>query len=319
MTELGFQPVSDSLFFSKEDEEDRRWGETVQRLFLSTPKELAEQLSLKEPGWVLGGYPDDEGISLNGGRPGAKEASQEIRKYFYRTTPSTSSFSLCDVGDVDVSLELSERHERGRSACRVALENGHRWMGLGGGHDYGYADGAGFLDVFKDNSPVVINFDAHLDVRPTTGGLSSGTPFRRILESYPQTSLWEVGLLKVCNSPHHVEWAKNHGAHIHFWEDIQSTAPAKVLAPLKTRTLPRPTFLSVDLDVFSSAIVPGCSQSWPGAMDLGWFLEALDFLQETCDIKAVGFYEVSPPLDLDGRTSRLVAQLMHRLLERPGS
>ncbi len=305
-----FIPADPSLFFSKNDSEDVRWGEKSQRLFFASEADFKSRLQSAEPGWVLAGYPDDEGIKLNGGRVGAAQGPDSIRRYFYRTTLSGPSHPLYDLGNVSVEIPLAERHEAGREAAAQSLNSGHRWLGLGGGHDYGYADGAGFLDVYQNQDPVVINFDAHLDVRPYEKGLSSGTPFRRLIENYPGTKLWEVGLLKVCNSPEHTSWATQRGCQVHFWEDLfeAQTQPKELFKTLRPLA---PAFVSIDIDVIENSSAPGCSQSWPVAMDLSWLIKALAHLRQTLDIRAVGIYETSPPLDVDHRTSKLAAQLVH--------
>lgn len=316
-SETGFTPADSSLFFSKGDPEDVRWGESVHRLpAFPTLEELSQFLKQNTPGYVLAGYPDDEGVSISGGRLGAKEAPDAVRKILYKTTWSPSA-DLYDLGQIVPDVELSERHERARRACATTLQAGHKWIGIGGGHDYGYSDGAGFLDVFEAQNPVVINFDAHMDVRPWKKGLSSGTPFRRLLEKSSQFAFWEVGLLKVCNSPQHLKWAEDRGAKVYFWEEIQQRGytPENIFADLLQRPSPAPTYLSIDLDVLSSDAAPGCSQTWPFAMNIQWLMEAIYFLRKACDIKALGFYEASPPLDIDHRTSKVIAQILHSQLQ----
>jgi formiminoglutamase len=316
VSETGFIPANPSLFFSKGDPEDVRWGESAHRLEgLPTLEALSTHLKSQTPGYVLAGYPDDEGVILSGGRPGAKDAPDTIRKYFYKSTYHPSP-ALYDLGQLNIDVELSERHERVRRACATALQAGHKWIGMGGGHDYAYGDGAGFLDVYHDQSPVIVNFDTHVDVRPWSKGLNSGTSFRRLIEANSQFTFWEVGLLKVCNSPHHVSWAQERGARVHFWEDIaeKGYSPEHIFGELLQRPQPAPAYISIDLDVLSSSAAPGCSQTWPSAMSLSWLFEAVRFLQKACDVKVLGFYEVAPSLDMDNRTSKIVAQLIHSQL-----
>ena len=166
MSELGFIPADPTLFFSKNDTQDVRWGDKSQRLLFSSEQEFLKHLQHSEPGWILAGYPDDEGIQLNSGRLGASEGPESIRRFFYRTTYLPASPPLYDLGNISLKLPLADRHELGRRAAAKSLQAGFQWLGLGGGHDYGYADGAGFLDVYENSQPVVINLDAHLDVRP---------------------------------------------------------------------------------------------------------------------------------------------------------
>ncbi len=273
--------------------------------------------------FIMAGYPDDDGIRLNNGRLGASQAPDAIRKRFYKTSISdlhADSFKLFDLGNIDTSLDLKDRHEAGAFACQQVLEKKARWIGLGGGHDYGYPDGAGFLKANKSSKlkPLIINFDAHLDVRPLDKGLSSGTPFYRLLteDSLPEFDFFEVGIQRQCNSKSHIQWAKDKGAHILFMEDmLMSGIPiAKFLADVWAEWMikPRPTFISMDIDCFSSAYAMGCSQAWPAGFTPQDVLPVLNLLYSRLDVQALGIYEVSPVLDQDEATVKLATQLIHQ-------
>ncbi len=309
------------LFFSRNDSSDPRLGNWVSGLPLIKLQDLS---SIKSPSSVLLAYPDDEGIGLNGGRTGAKEAPHFIRSYLYKMTPSllnSHPLSLVDLGNVPTHIPLPERHERGREIIEAALNLGHKTLSLGGGHDYGYADGAGFIDHCltqkqkKNYRPVVINFDAHLDVRSIENGFHSGTPFNRLLTQYEgQFDFIEVGLQNQCNSSEHLQWAKNKGAQILPLQTIREVGLKESLNAMITGFKGRPCLLSVDIDAFTSAEAPGCSQSWTTGLHIQEFLPTLKMLQSYLNVKSLGVYEVSPPLDQDHRTSKLAALILHHAL-----
>jgi formiminoglutamase len=268
---------------------------------------------------ILIGYPDDEGIQLNGGRVGAHQGPDEIRKAFYKmTTGQLPPFSIFDGGNIGNEISLKDRH----SLAEEVLENYYRAgkfnLTLGGGHDYGYPDAQAFLNAYKASKkkPVVINFDAHLDVRPLDQGLTSGTPFYRLLLENPgQFHFFEVGIQEHCNSTHHVHWCQEQGGKILSLEHIRAKGLLKSLKNATTRFKGHPCFLSVDIDAFSSTEAPGCSQSWPTGLSSEEFFPAFDFLFQNFDVRGLGIYEVSPPLDLVPLTSRLAALILYRSLK----
>ncbi|RYZ73063.1 MAG: formimidoylglutamase [Proteobacteria bacterium] len=321
------------LFFSKQDPDDPRLGEIAKPASLTILSEaIAGAKNLAH--FVIAGYPDDEGIRLNGGRPGASEAPKTIRRSLYKMTPALnedSDFAIWDIGNVDpAKLSLADRHDLGSSAVEAALEAGANWIGLGGGHDYGFAEANGFLNWAKSKAsaqssasrPLVINFDAHFDVRPTTKGLSSGTPFFRMLEAHPEVDFCEIGIQAQCNSKKHMSWLKERGARVLTAEELEASGQPMVTAALALLDdwllKPRPTFISVDIDAFSSAVAPGCSQSWANGFMPDQFFPLFDLLLKRCDVRALGIYEVSPPLDQDDRTSKLAALIAHRMISRGG-
>lgn len=313
---MSFRPCSHDLFFKSTKPNDSRLGEHVQSL--SDIKSISTGNS-----FVIAGYPDDEGIRINGGRAGAALAPDAIRKYLYKMTAPAwkkTNAVVSDLGNLQTDTPLDVRHQTVIEKAKTAFSQGHRWLGLGGGHDYGYPDGASFLQVFSKNKykPLVINFDAHLDVRDTSQGLSSGTPFYRLLNDFPENSFdfIEIGIQSQCNSKNHYEWALKKNAQIITLDDILSGSLATTVLERIAESLvhPRPTFLSVDIDAFSSAYAPGCSQSWATGLEPNSFFVLFQILLQRLDVRSLGIYEVSPPLDTDDRTAKLAAQIAHSFI-----
>ncbi|MFN9066250.1 MAG: arginase family protein, partial [Bdellovibrionales bacterium] len=126
---------------------------------------------------IMVGYPDDEGIRLNNGRPGASQAPDEIRKILFKMTPGFENSHpafLFDAGNIDLDQPLEKRHELAQQKAYDSYQASKFHLTLGGGHDYGFPDAAAFVEFFKKSKkkPVVINFDAHFDVRPLDKGLT---------------------------------------------------------------------------------------------------------------------------------------------------
>jgi formiminoglutamase len=164
-----------------------------------------------------------------------------------------------------------------------ALRSGHRCITLGGGHDYGYPDASAMLDAFADR-PLIINFDAHLDVRDLSKGIGSGTPFYRMLEKYSPVDFVEIGLQNHCNSGAHVEYAKSKGVSmLRFDNWMASGLSLKDYVTHELRPLVqkgRKAFISLDIDVFASAFAPGnfgCSTFWCVRNSTGTGLGQHDF------------------------------------------
>lgn len=309
-----FSPTSSDLFFKSQKTGDPRLGELFK-----------QQASVQTGAFHIVGYPDDEGIALNSGRIGASLGPNAIRERFYKMSASqfhNKTAKLFDLGNLDTSIDLSERHEAVKQGVCDALKQKAYWVGLGGGHDYGYPDGAGFLLANKESQtkPLIINFDAHLDVRPTDKGLSSGTPFYRLLteKGLPDFDFFEIGIQRQCNSQSHIHWAQQQKANILFFEDMMmSGRPYKdwildSLAELMVKK--RPTYISVDIDCFSTAYAMGCSQAWPTGFSPNDLFPVLNILFSRLDVQVLGIYEVSPPLDLDERTTKLAAQIIHQFI-----
>lgn len=299
------RPADPGLFFTKNDPEDPRLGERAHP-------------APSDGDFHLLGWADDEGIRLNGGRPGAAEAPDRIRKFLYKMTPpAAAAIRLIDWGNLSSSGPLPQRHLRARELAGEALGKGFV-LSLGGGHDYGFPDAAAFCTrtLATNERPLVVNFDAHLDVRPADGPPHSGTPFRRLLEEFgDRVDFFEVGLQRHCNSPTHAAWAEQRGARL-LWRDSirEQGGCARALARALESFRNRPCWVSLDIDAVSSQAAPGCSQSWETGLSAEETLLSLRFLRAHCRQQGLGVYEVSPPLDQDDRTSKLAALFLYETI-----
>lgn len=294
------------LFFSKNDINDPRLGECATTQNSSTAD------------FHIIGYPDDEGIKNNFGRIGAAQAPDTIRKYLYKMTIPHNNFKIMDHGNLNPNaFNLKTRHEK----LIEYLKNskGNSWVGLGGGHDYGYVDGSNFLEMIHNNRPLIINLDAHLDVRPDNAGINSGTPFYRLKQKYKDNfDMVQIGIQPQCNSKAHIKWCEEHNISIIGISELRESGLTlsdlfiQKFSSLITKN--RNCFLSIDIDGFSSTLAPGCSQSWPSGLEYNEVYEFTQMLYRRLDVKCLGVYEVSPPLDYDNLTSRLAALLVYNFI-----
>lgn len=299
-----FTPTDEKLFFTKRDPLDPRLGELAGR-------------KVADHDVVILGYPDDEGVHLNGGRVGAALGPAEIRNWLYRMTPHPARKiqSFADAGNLVSKQQIEHRHQAAIKKATDLLKH-HKILSLGGGNDYAYCDGLAFLET-HDNG-IIINVDAHLDVRDLSNGPTSGTPFFRLLESKHKFDFLELGIQTQCNSKNHWQYVEKKNGQIITAEEL-SESPLSFLdytlqatGDLFLKT--RPVFLAIDIDAFAWPYAAGASQSWPLGILPHDFMPFLNFLLKRMDVRGLGIYEVAPPLDTGHGTAKLAAQLAHNFL-----
>lgn len=261
---------------------------------------------------VIFGAPTDEGILRNGGRPGASQAPDEIRKYLGRLTPftgkspSVESLRIADLGNVS-GATLEETHSNAKELTAKLIAAGKTIIALGGGHDISYPLAAGFS---RSASPDwrLVNIDAHLDVRQKKNDLHhSGSSFRLLIEEGHVTGnrFAEFAIQPFAISREHYDWILEQGASVLLYDDIAKTAIESFARLTKSGV----QYLSFDIDSIRSSDAPGCSA--PSSVGLSGY--------EACQIarlagangtQMLDIAEVSPPYDIDGRTSRLAARMI---------
>ncbi|MBL4592073.1 MAG: arginase family protein, partial [Phycisphaerales bacterium] len=282
---------------------------------------------------ALIGLPDDTGVKLNNGRPGAKEGPAAFRKALAKygvAQPSGWDWpTVFDAGDVDVVPgDLHETHRRVTQAVKSLLDLGLLPIGIGGGHDLTFP----FVRAVSDHfGPLEgMYFDAHLDVRETDG---SGMPFRKLLETGAAQSLRVHGLDFNSNTREHVKWFTDQpNCHISEFDDpedyyfsqievcAQPRSPSPIMSappnPLMDGYWPdSDAFVSLDLDVIDQAHAPGVSAhnacGWTPKQTEEWIRVAGRCPNTRC----FDIMELSPPHDRDDRTARIAARMFLAFLQ----
>ena len=268
------------------------------------------------------GVPFDYGIIAGGGRPGAKQGPDAIRQaikrfggsYFIEHDINISELSLVDCGDIDVVADdLLATHARLTEIVKSLLERSILPIILGGGHDLSFATIRALVE--HSTTPIGgINVDAHLDVRPVVNNIiSSGTPFWRALETFPDRFLAdrfvEMGMVGNSNAQTHCDYILNKGVSLTTLDKLRLDGVSDVFrAALDVAG--DDAFFSIDIDVVQQAFAPGCSAPAPLGVTPEEITAMAFYAGQAPSIKLFDLMEVSPPYDQDGRTARLAAAII---------
>lgn len=246
---------------------------------------------------ALLGLPDDTGVRMNGGRPGAAEGPRAVREALVRygvAQPASWRWpGVFDAGDVVPGSTLEETHDRVTAAVAAVLDEGLFPIGIGGGHDLTYPFVRAVAAACR--GPMTgVYFDAHLDVRAEEG---SGMPFRRLVERCGVSELYVHGMDPFANAAEHVQWFKSRGGHVDAFEPEDPWPDGRL-------------FVSLDLDVIDQSYAPGVSATnpcgWTPALAERWVRAA----GRCPHVRCFDMMELSPQHDAGGRTARLAARLL---------
>lgn len=296
--------------------DDPRLGECVE-LWAGGPVEMRGRP-------VLIGFPQDEGVRRNGGRPGAAEAPRAIRHWLYRLTPwGLGRARPLDLGDVRTGGGLEASQEALGEVVAAVLTAGGVPVVLGGGHETAYGH---YLGYTRASWVVgVINLDAHLDVRPCVAGQGhSGSPFRQMLE-HPTDAL--PGQLYCCLgaqpfsvSGEHLDYVSEGGGTVR-WRDQVAGRLVEELERQCRRVTGQgcPVYLTVDADVVRTADVPGVSAPNPLGLDGAEVAACCRAAGATPGLTSFEIVEINPQLDRDGQSARWAALAVWHFLAGLGN
>lgn len=278
---------------------------------------VREYVAGAAPGTAVIGFASDEGVRRNGGRPGQVDGPDALRAAL-APLALAAPLTAYDAGTVVAGTALESGQERFGRAVASLIDAGHLPIALGGGHEIAYGSYLGIADTAARAARPrlgVLNLDAHFDLRAAPRA-SSGTPFRQLLER--EATLGRavdyavIGISEPSNTRALFDTAEQHGVR---WltDDASRTTDAVdafLDAFLDGIDL---LYLTIDLDVLPAWVAPGVSA--PAAFGV-----PLEVVQHVCDrvsasgkLALVDVAELNPAFDVDRRTARVAARLIHRI------
>lgn len=268
------------------------------------------------------GFCCDKGVMRNLGRIGAARGPESIRKEL-ANLPVTNykRLKIFDAGDISCEdIELEEAQESLTKAIKKILACGYFPVVLGGGHEIAFGNYNGILKYLQEYSKKpslgIINFDAHLDLRPYKEKGSSGTMFYQIAEKCNKEKIKFnylcIGTQTYSNTISLFNRAKELGADYINAKEIVEQNYTSISNRIKSFVDKCDhIYLTICSDVFSSAFAPGVSAPQPFGLSPDVVVR---FVKEIITYKKVISFdiaEVSPRFDHDNQTSKLAAVIIY--------
>jgi len=255
----------------------------------------------------LFGVPYDGTTSF---RPGTRfgpaairEVSQGLETYCPQLEMDLEDLAFADLGAVDIPFGAPEPVvEAVRQATGTVLDLGLKPLMLGGEHSISSGAVAAVAEQHPDL--VLVQLDAHADLREEWLGArhSHACAMRRCLEVLPSGDLLQLAIRS--------------GTRDEFLELRSSGRRMDDVHALRDAMAPwtgRPVYLTVDLDWFDPAVLPGTGTPEPGGFLWRDFAAVVDVLQEH-HLVAADVVELAPQLDTSGVSSVLAAKVTRSLI-----
>jgi len=275
----------------------------------------------QEPTIALLGYAVEAGVIRNGGRSGAKDGPDSIRKMLGPLANHLHETALVyDYGNIVVEDDNIEAAQSlMRDTIYTCLQEHHLPVILGGGHDAAYPHFFGVQKYLETTGQTVgiINFDAHFDLRPLIDGRGhSGSPFLQIANQFSDSFNYLVlGIQKASNPKTLFETASSLNCNfleieqfnIAHWDLIKNSITNFIGSIDKV-------YVSIDLDGFSSAYAPGVSAPSPLGFTPEIVWKALDIIIQSNKLLSLDIVELNPGYDKDNATARLGARCVEYIV-----
>lgn len=248
------------------------------------------------------------------GRPGARHAPQRLREHLYSLNPHGLE-CLCDLGDTNIApgdpgvsfRRISEASVEALRTCRGVLF-------LGGDHSVTRYTVPQVLRTLGGRAGLLV-FDAHLDLRILSEGLSSGTYLGELVEEMKESlEVVIVGVRRHSNPSYMFERAKALGVSYMEATDLEdlSRCVEKILKNISGADW---IYVSVDADSLDPSQCPGSNSPSPAGLYVREISEILEKVSEAKRIVGGDIVEHVPSLDPGEICGRSLAYIAYKILE----
>jgi formiminoglutamase len=265
------------------------------------------------------GYGVDEGVKRNQGRIGAAVGPAAFRTSFGTLADHfDKEVSLYDLGDIQcVNSDLENAQKSLSDAVYKMITKAVKPLLIGGGHDIAYGHFKGIQKACPDQKIGIVNFDAHLDLRPFDKGAHSGSPFNQIASESDDFHYLCIGYREHSNPPSLMDRARELGVQLiarkhstlqhldQVFKTIDSFSSSVDLL-----------YITIDLDGFADCYAPGVSAPSPLGFEVDFAMRCIDHLFDSKKVISVDLAELNPSYDIDSRTSKLAAGISYRIIKQ---
>jgi len=294
--------------------ESARWHQRIQALRTDS-----------QPGVALLGFASDEGVRRNHGRVGAAAAPQALRKALANLAwhRQGAAYDSGDVVCANGDLEAAQAR-LGQQVCTL-LDAGHLPVVLGGGHEVAYGSWLGIAEHLATNAASekgpcigIINFDAHFDLRDPAHVRSSGTPFAQIAEQCAARG-WPfryacLGVSRASNTRALFQRAAELDVLVREDHEIRESSLLDISHELGAFMAGcDAVYLTIDIDVLPACEAPGVSAPAARGVPLALLEPLLERIRDSGKLRLIDLAELNPEHDIDNRTARVAARLVHLL------
>lgn len=295
----------------------QRWHQRIVSVDLSGQN--LPLLTNGQKGIALIGFACDEGVRRNGGRVGANNGPLHFRKACCNLPVHfEESVVFLDLGDIICPhSEMEHAQHSLATVVSLAISSGYQPLVIGGGHEVAYGHYSGINRTLKKTDQIgIINFDAHFDLREQgEQGPSSGTGFLQIasecnLEGLPFRYL-PIGIQRNGNTKQLFNTAARLGVNFIGANQFMPSKEQEILKHLDQFIAGcTHIYLTICLDVFSSAVAPGVSAAaYSGLFPDPFFFSILNHVINSGKLISMDIAELNPAYDKEERTAKLAAAL----------
>jgi agmatinase len=241
------------------------------------------------------------------GPDATRDSSFGLETYSPYLDKDLEDFSIIDCGNLPIypsSWLKTNTYFHQRTKDLNLVKDSIKLLTLGGEHSISYGPIRLYLDQYKDL--FILHLDAHADLRDGYLGekYSHASIIKRVMDHFsPSNEILQYGIRSGLKEE--FEFMDKH--------NTKAESLLECLEKLEALDSNRPIYLTLDLDFFDPAFLPGTGTPEAGGEDFHSFMKILKLLNEKNFVGA-DIVELAPQIDPTGNSSAFASKVTREVL-----
>ncbi len=294
-----------SIYFEVVSENFVTKTEEASRLRISDISDIYTQENnfpdLENAKLAIFGINEERGAMNNAG---CANAPDQVRKYFYPLFAHWNSVKIADLGNIKNGHTLDDTYFAIREVVSELLKNNIIPIIIGGSQDLTYANYLAYENIGR-----VINIasvDPVFDLGHDEHELNSNSWLSRIILHQPNFlfNFTNIGYQTYFVDQDSLVLMKN------LYFDVNRLGNVRAKLEESEPMIRNADIVSIDMAAIRSADAPGGQNAGPNGFTGEEVCRICRYAGMSDKLSSIGFYELNPLFDIEGRTAHLLAQMI---------
>ncbi|MDZ4665905.1 MAG: formimidoylglutamase [Bacteroidota bacterium] len=267
----------------------------------------------------VGGFPDLENadIALIGiaesrnslNNEGCMYASNAVRKYLYKLFSGEFNAKVLDLGDIKAGHSTEDTYYAVRTTVDALIRKNIVPIMIGGSQDLSYPQFLGYKDL--EQTINIVSIDSMFDIGNPDEAINSNSYLGKIILHQPNYlfNFSNVGYQTYLVDPHSLKTMERLFFDVyrlgHVRDKIEDAEPIIRQADM----------ITFDITAIKNSDAPAHPNASPNGFYSEEACQMMRYAGMSDKLSSIGFYELNPEYDINGKTAHLLAQMIWCFLD----
>jgi formiminoglutamase len=240
---------------------------------------------------------------------GSMYASNAVRKYLYKLFSGEFNAKVLDLGDIKAGHSTEDTYYAVRTTVDALIRKNIIPIMIGGSQDLSYPQFLGYKDL--EQTINIVSIDSMFDIGDPEADITSNSYLGKIILHQPNYlfNFSNVGYQTYLVDPHSLKMMERLFFDVyrlgHVRDKIEDAEPIIRQADM----------ITFDITAIKNSDAPAHPNASPNGFYSEEACQMMRYAGMSDKLSSIGFYELNPEYDINGKTAHLLAQMIWCFLD----